>query len=80
MIKVYVLTNKGAPSHCKNMGNIYQNALSLLKQYLISSMNGLNGRSGTRSLSTTMLLLPAVGLLPAAAAAAAKGAALGLKA
>lgn len=39
--------------------------------YLISGMNSLNERSGTRSLSTTVLLLPAVGSVPAAAAAAA---------
>lgn len=52
---------------------------SVLGQYLISSMNSLNERSGTRSLSRTMLLLPAVGSLPAAAAAAAKGVAPALK-
>lgn len=42
--------------------------VSVFGLYLISGMNSLNERSGTRSLSTTALLLPAFGSVPAAAA------------
>lgn len=48
----------------------------MLGVYLISGMNSLNERSGTRSLSTTVLLLPATGSVPATAA---KGAAPALQ-
>lgn len=69
-------TSRGAPSlivfRC-----FYHYALSVFGPYLISGMNSLNERSGTISLSTTVLLLPAVGSAPAALAA--KGAAPTLK-